>query len=144
VRARQPIPVAGGETWHGRTGFAEAIAARAVDILQPDVCGCGGITEMRKIAAMAETAGIRVVPHVWGTGVAIAASLQMLAVLPPAPPRHGPRSPWLEFDQTHNPYRQAVLKTPIKHEQGMVGVPTGPGLGVNVDREAVARYTVEA
>jgi len=144
VRARQPIPVAGGETWHGRTAFSEAIAARAVDILQPDVCGCGGITEMRKIAAMAETAGVRVVPHVWGTGVAIAASLQMLAVLPPAPPRHGPRSPWLEFDQTHNPYRQAVLKTPIKHEQGMVGVPTGPGLGVKVDREAVARYTVEA
>jgi D-galactarolactone cycloisomerase len=143
VRARQPIPVAGGETWHGRTAFAEAIAARAVDILQPDVCGCGGITEMKKIISMAETAGIRVVPHVWGTGVAIAASLQMLSVLPPAPLRHGAREPWLEFDQTHNPYRQAILKAPIMMERGAVRVPTGPGIGIEIDRDAVMRHAVE-
>lgn len=143
VRARQPIPVAGGETWHGRAAFAEAIAARDVDILQPDVCGCGGITEMKKIVAMAETAGIRVVPHVWGTAVAIAASLQMLAVLPPSPPRHEARSPMLEFDQTHNPYRQAVVAKPITQERGVVQVPDGPGLGIEINREVVARYSVD-
>jgi D-galactarolactone cycloisomerase len=98
---------------------------------------------MKKIVAMAETAGIRVVPHVWGTGVAIAASLQMLAVLPPAPPRHGARAPWLEFDQTHNPYRQAILAAPFVQEGGIVRVPTGPGLGIDVHREAVARFAVE-
>lgn len=142
VRARQPLPVAGGETWHGRTGFAEAIAARAVDILQPDVCGCGGITEMRKIVAMAETAGIRVVPHVWGTGVAIAASLQMLSILPPTPPRHGARQPLLEFDQTHNPYRQTIIRTPFVQRDGIVRVPEGPGLGIEINRDEIARYAV--
>jgi len=142
VRARQPLPVAGGETWHGRTGFAEAIAARAVDILQPDACGCGGITEMKKIVAMAETAGIRVVPHVWGTGVAIAASLQMLSVLPPTPPRHGARPPLLEFDQTHNPYRQTIIRTPFVQRDGIVPVPEAPGLGIEINRDEIARYAV--
>ena len=143
IRARQPIPVAGGETWHGRTGFAEAIARRAVDILQPDVCGCGGITEMRKIVWMAETAGIRVPPHVWGTGVALAASLHMLAILPPTPPRHAERGPLLEFDQTYNPYRAEILVDPVAQSGGMVAIPQGPGLGVEINRAALARYTVE-
>ncbi|GMG85152.1 D-galactarolactone cycloisomerase [Paralimibaculum aggregatum] len=143
VRAGQPIPVAGGETWHGRRAFADALAARAVDVLQPDVCGCGGITEMRKIVAMAETEGVRVVPHVWGTGVAIAAALQMLAVLPPSPPRHVPRAPLLEFDQTDNPFREAVLAAPFTLADGAVAVPAGPGLGIEIDRAALARFAPE-
>lgn len=142
VRSRQPIPVAGGETWHGRTAFAEVLARRSVDILQPNVCGCGGITEMRKIVAMAETAGTRVVPHVWGTAIAIAASLQMLATLPPTPLRHHTRQPMLEFDQTHNPFRQAIVRQPITHRAGVVAVPNGPGLGVDVDMDAVRRFAV--
>ncbi len=140
VRAGQPIPVAGGETWHGRLAHAQAIEAGAIDILQPDVAGCGGITELRKIAALAETAGIRVVPHVWGTGVAVAASLHVLATLPPQPGRHTERAPWLEFDQTPNPYRMAVLNESISHEGGMVAVPSKPGLGITVDRDVLKAY----
>ncbi len=140
VRTGQPIPVAGGETWHGRSAHAEAIRHRAVDILQPDVCGCGGITEMRKIVAIAETEGVRVVPHVWGTGVAIAVSLQILAMLPPNPPRHATSDPWLEFDQTDNPFRMAVLTDPITCTDGKVRVPTGPGLGIEIDRDALATW----
>lgn len=132
VRAGQPIPVAGGETWHGRAAFAAAIDAGAIDILQPDVCGCGGITEMRKIIAAAETAGIRVVPHVWGTAIAVAASLHMLATLAPSPLRHNPRQPMLEFDQTHNPFRMAIVETPITAIEGVVAVPDGPGLGLEI------------
>lgn len=132
VREGQPIPVAGGETWHGRAAFTAAIDARAIDILQPDVCGCGGITEMRKIIAAAETAGIRVVPHVWGTAIAVAASLHMLATLPPSPLRHDPRQPMLEFDQTHNPFRMAIVETPITATEGVVAVPDGPGLGLEI------------
>ncbi|WP_137700672.1 mandelate racemase/muconate lactonizing enzyme family protein [Marimonas lutisalis] len=142
VRRGQPIPVAGGETWHTRYAHAQALDARAVDILQPDVAGCGGITEMRKIATMAETAGVRLVPHVWGTGVTVAASLQMLAILPPAPQRHAPSDPWLEFDRTPNPFRMAILKQPITCENGRVAVPDGPGLGIEIDREALARWSV--
>jgi D-galactarolactone cycloisomerase len=143
VRSRQRIPVAGGETWHGRATFQQAIEAGAVDILQPDVCGCGGITEMRKIVAMAETAGVRVVPHVWGTAVAIAASLHMLAILPPTPPRHDARAPMLEFDQAHNPYRQVIIETPFVQKDGIVQVPGGPGLGIEMNRETLQRFAVE-
>ncbi|MHA1108263.1 MAG: mandelate racemase/muconate lactonizing enzyme family protein [Alphaproteobacteria bacterium] len=142
VRRRQPIPVAAGETWHGRAAFTRAVEAGAADILQPDVCGCGGITEMRKIVSMAETAGVRVVPHVWGTGIAIAASLHMLAILPPCPPRHHPRAPILEFDQTYNPYRMAILKDPIVQTDGIVSVPDRPGLGIRIDRQVLEQFAV--
>jgi D-galactarolactone cycloisomerase len=67
----------------------------------------------------------------------------MLSVLPPAPLRHAAREPWLEFDQTHNPYRQAILKVPIVLERGAVRVPAGPGLGVEIDRDAVTRHAAE-
>ena len=83
------------------------------------------------------------VPHVWGTGVAIAAALQLLAVLPAVPPRHEPRDPILEFDRTPNPFRQAILARPLEHEGGVVRVPDGPGLGVEVDRDALLRFRPE-
>lgn len=140
VRSSQPLPVAGGETWHGRWAHAQALEAGAVDILQPDVTGCGGITEIRRIASLAETAGIRVVPHVWGSGVAIAASLHVLATLPPQPDRHADRPPWLEFDRTPHRYRMAVLEAPIEHEAGLVAVPGDPGLGVSVNRAVLEEF----
>lgn len=140
VRNGQPIPVAAGETWHGRAAFAAATQAGAIDILQPDVCGCGGISEMRKIISAAETAGIRVVPHVWGTAIAVAASLHVLAALAPSPVRHAPRQPMLEFDQTHNPFRMAIVKQKFEAHDGMVAVPTGPGLGVDVVLSELETY----
>lgn len=143
LRTAQPIPVAGGETWFTRWGFRDAFAARAVDIAQPDVCGCGGLTEALAIADMALAAGVRVVPHVWGTGIAIAAALQFLAVLPHDPPRHEAREPLLEFDRTENPFRQAILTRPIEAHEGRVTIPQGPGLGIDIDRAALDRYCVE-
>lgn len=137
VRAGQPIPVAGGETWFTRWGFRDPVASRALDILQPDVCAVGGLSEACRIATLAETFGLRLVPHVWGTGVAIAAALQFLAVLPDSPPRHEPRQPPLEFDRTDNPFRQAVLTTPLEQRDGFVAVPEGPGLGIEIDRAAL-------
>ncbi len=143
VRAGQPIPVAGGETWFTRWGFRDPIQSRAVDILQPDVCAVGGLSEACRVAALAETFGLRLVPHVWGTGVALAAALQFLAVLPVSPPRHEPRRPLLEFDRTENPFRQAVLTRPIEHAGGLVAVPDGPGLGIEIDRAALGTYAAE-
>ncbi len=140
LRRSQPIPVAGGETWFTRWGFRDVFTRRAVDIAQPDVCAAGGLSEACKIAHMAAAFGVRLVPHVWGTGVALAAALQYLAVLPPSPPRHEPLEPMLEFDRTDNPYRQAVLRSPIEHEQGRVAVPQGVGLGIEIDREALVRF----
>ena len=142
VRRGQPIPVAGGECEMTRWGFREVFMRRAIDIVQPDTCAAGGLSECKKIADMAAAFGVRYVPHVWGTGIGLAASLQLLAALPDVPPRHAPRPPILEFDRSEHPFRQAVLKTPIEHENGRVAIPMGPGLGVDVDREGIARFRV--
>jgi D-galactarolactone cycloisomerase len=141
VRQALAIPIAGGECEYTRMGFRELLASRALDIVQPDTCAAGGLSECKKIADMAEAFGIRYNPHVWGTGVAIAASLQLLAVLPPhTPPSLGPLEPMLEFDRTEHPIRQAVLRAPIEHAAGRVRVPDGPGLGIEINREALARF----
>lgn len=140
VRAGQPIPVAGGETWHGRWGMKEPVERRVVDILQPDICGTGGFTEGRRIADMCALHGVRLVPHVWGTGVQLAASLHYIASLPPNPPRPEPLVPMLEFDRTEMRFRQDILTAPIEHDNGIVRVPDGPGLGIGIDRDVLARY----
>ncbi|WP_447527965.1 mandelate racemase/muconate lactonizing enzyme family protein [Vreelandella sp. TE19] len=143
VRANQPIPVASGENWHGRYAMQEPLARRAIDIIQPDICGVGGFSEMRRVADMAALHGVRLVPHVWGTAVCLAASLQFMAALPPNPPRRVPVEPIMEFDRTENPFRQAVVKTPLEHHQGMVTIPEGPGLGIEINREALVTYALK-
>jgi D-galactarolactone cycloisomerase len=141
VKAAISIPVAGGECEFTRFGFRDVLTSRAIDILQPDTCAAGGISECKKIADMAEAFGVRYNPHVWGTGIAIAASLQLLAVLPSHTPASlNPLAPMLEFDRTEHPIRQAILKQPIEHVRGVVRVPDGPGLGIEVDREALKRF----
>ncbi|MBB3230418.1 mandelate racemase/muconate lactonizing enzyme family protein [Halomonas stenophila] len=143
VRQGQPIPVAGGENWHGRYAMLEPLSTRAVDIVQPDVCGVGGFSEIRRVADMAAMCGVRLVPHVWGTAVCIAASLQFMAALPPDPPRRRPIEPILEFDRTKNPFRQAVVETPIAHRKGVIRIPDGPGLGITIDRDALQKYALK-
>ena len=144
VRAKQPIPVAGGECEFTRYGFRPALMRNAIDILQPDTCAAGGLTECKKIADMAMTFGVRYVPHVWGTAIGLAAALQLIAVLPPMPLRHTPREPLLEFDRSEHPFRQAVVSEPIEHQNGRVRIPTGPGLGIAVDRDALRRFAKPA
>jgi D-galactarolactone cycloisomerase len=142
VKAALSIPVAGGECEFTRFGFRELLLARAVDIIQPDTCAAGGLSECKKIADMAEAFGVRYNPHVWGTGIALAASLQLLAVLPPLTPTSlNPIEPLLEFDRTEHPIREKLLTQPIEHERGRVRVPDGPGLGIEIDRAALARFS---
>jgi D-galactarolactone cycloisomerase len=140
VRAGQPIPVAGGETWHTRWGFREPLETRCVDIAQPDLCGVGGFTEAKRVADLASVHNVRVVPHVWGTAVHLAAALQFMASMVPNPVRVNPIEPIMEFDRTHNPFRQAIVKTPIEHQGGVVAVPDAPGLGIDIDRAALAKF----
>jgi D-galactarolactone cycloisomerase len=119
--------------------------SHAIDIIQPDTCAAGGLTECKKIADMAEAFGVRCNPHVWGSGIAIAASLQLLAVLPSHTPASlSPLEPMLEFDRTEHPIRQSILATPIEHVGGVVRVPEGPGLGIEIDRKALGQFAVVA
>ena len=143
VKAALRIPIAGGEAEFTRWGFRRIIIDRAIDILQPDVCAAGGISECKKIADMANAFGLRVNPHVWGTGVALAASLQLIATLPDNPPGLHPIPPLLEFDQSEHPIRMAVLKQPIEQKNGWVEIPAGPGLGVEIDRGAIDKFRID-
>jgi D-galactarolactone cycloisomerase len=144
VKAAISIPIAGGECEFTRFGFRDLLVSRAVDIMQPDTCAAGGLSECKKIADMAWSFGVRYNPHVWGTGIAIASSLQLLAVLPPhTPPSLKSVEPMLEFDRTEHPIRQAVLRQPIEHIGGIVRIPDGPGLGIEVDRDALTKFAAK-
>jgi len=114
-----------------------------VSIIQPDLGGVGGFTEFRRVVDLAQIFGIRVVPHVWGTAVLIAASLQAIATIAPAPMRSSPLEPIFEFDRTENPYRQAIIESPLEHELGVISIPKKPGLGIEINRDAIERYRLK-
>lgn len=134
LTAKSPVPVAGGEQNATRWEFAELARMGAMNIWQPDIARCGGITEMMHIAALAEAHGVRVVPHAWKSGILKAASLHVNAVLP------GERiQEWCTAD---NPLSQGLVSTPQPIEDGFAQVPTAPGLGVTVDEAIVDRYRV--
>lgn len=140
VRLRQPIPLSGGETEFTRWGFRDVLAAKAMDILQPDVCAAGGLSECKKIIDMAAAHGVRCIPHVWGTAIGMSAALQLLAVIPHQPLRHTPLEPWLEFDRSEHPFREAVSRTRFELVDGYVDIPQGPGLGIEIDEDSLVRF----
>ena len=136
------MAIAGGENDFTRWGFRDIIAKKAMDIVQPDVCAAGGISEMRKIATLASAFGVECVPHAWGSAIGLAATIQFLAALPDQPPAFRPMPPMLEFEQTPNPLRDHLAKNPIAQVKGMVAVPDGPGLGIEVDRDVLNKWKV--
>lgn len=134
------MAVAGGENDFTRWGFRDIIAKKAMDIVQPDVCAAGGISEMRKIATLASAFGVECVPHAWGSAIGLAATIQFIAALPDQPPAFRPMPPMLEFEQTPNPLRDELAREPIRQVRGMVRVPEGPGLGIEVDRDVLMKW----
>lgn len=144
LRDLNRIPIAGGETWHSRWGIAEALRNEAVDILQPDVAGVGGLSEARRLLTLCDIHGVRCVPHVWGTDVALAAGLHFHAILPPSPPAFEAEAALLEFDQSANPMRDQLLTRPIRLEEGQVRVPEGPGLGIEINHDALQQFSARS
>jgi D-galactarolactone cycloisomerase len=146
VRQSLDIAIAGGEAEFTRWGFLDLIAGECVDIVQPDLCVCGGFSEFQKISALASSHSVAVIPHVWGSGIALAAALHGIASLPPMPHTANPvplqNEPVIEFDRNHNPLRDELLVTRLQiGKDGRVPVPQGPGLGVEVDEEVLGIYT---
>lgn len=134
------IYLAAGENEFTKVGFREWVSRRAVDMLQPDLCSAGGFTECRKIAALAQAWHMPITPHVWGSGIGLAASLQFLATLAPAPMALHPIEPMLEYDQSAHPFRQDLVFGAIAMQHGRVAIPTAPGIGVEVNRAVIERY----
>jgi L-alanine-DL-glutamate epimerase-like enolase superfamily enzyme len=133
LRKSSPVLIATGEVLTRRQAFQPFITERSLDIIQPDVTKCGGLSEARKLGWMAYDHGIMLVPHGWNTAVGIAADLALTASLPVAK--------WVEF-QTGVSYIEEILETPFKlDDEGLLRVPTGPGLGITLNRDAIARFT---
>jgi D-galactarolactone cycloisomerase len=142
IRRQSKILIAGGECEYTRYGFRELVNRRVVDILQPDLCACGGFSEMQKIIALASAANLPVIPHVWGTGVGLAAALQLFATLPNFPERRFPAEPLFEYDRSPHPFRDSVTRESFAMQKGYLAIPDRPGLGVTLDRDAIRRFTV--
>jgi D-galactarolactone cycloisomerase len=140
MRQKLHMPIAGGENEHTLYGFRELLGAGAVDVAQPDLGSCGGISAGRHIIALAQSHGVQVNPHVWGSAIAQAASLQLLAAVPVAHHSLFALEPVLEYDRSTHPFRQHLITRPIQQVQGWVEIPSGPGLGVEVDRAVLEKY----
>ena len=140
VRQAVGCPVAGGENEFTLFGFRDLIGARAVDIVQPDIAAAGGFTACRHITAIAQSNGVAVNPHVWGSAIGQAASLHFIATLPEAHPSLHATQPIFEFDQSAHPFRRELVREPVEHNGGWVEVPSGPGLGIEVDRAVLEKY----
>jgi len=129
------VPIAGGEGWALLSEFREVFRRRAVAYAQPDVCSAGGVTEVQRIAALARSMNIDCIPHAWGTPIAIAVSLHVLA--------GQPGKALLEFDQSDNPIRERLVENPFRLEGSDVPVPEGPGLGIVIDEKALETFRVD-
>lgn len=127
-------PIACGEQEATEWGFETLIERGKVDILQPDLSRCGGFTAGRKIVHMAERANVLVIPHSWSSDLLTAASLHLNA--------WQRRAVFVEFNTSQGPLSRAMVKTPLRLEDGYVRVPEGPGLGVEVDEEMLAKYRI--
>ena len=122
-----PIPIATGERLFTKWGFREVLEKRAAAILQPDLSHAGGIMETRLIAGMAEAYYAGIAPHCPLGPIALAACLQLDAAIPNFLAQEGGRITG-----------EGYLKTPFRHEQGFLPLPTGPGLGIELDEDALA------
>ena len=125
VKRSTAIPIATGERLYGRHGFRQVIEREAAAILQPDLAHAGGITETRKIAAMGDTHYMAVAPHCPLGPVALAACIQFALSTPNF------------LIQEHGNLGEGYLKNPITVTDGHLDIPEGPGLGIEVDEEAV-------
>lgn len=133
LRQQTDIPIAGGECEYLVHGFKRLLDAQCVDIVQPDVCSAGGITEMQRIIALVRANNVDLTPHCWSSGIGFAVGLHIAATLDAMPGRRLRPEPFLEMDRTENPLRDRLTQPVFKVMEGSVVVPDTPGLGIDVD-----------
>ena len=132
LREKGRTPIAVGENLHMSYAFENFIMRGAVDFIQPDVARAGGITEIRKITALAARHKVPVSFHTWGDGVALAASVHLSAVLKDCIV--------MELDYTYNPLREELLLEPFKAQNGFLIPLERPGLGIELNPNALERF----
>ncbi|MCD6528874.1 mandelate racemase/muconate lactonizing enzyme family protein [Candidatus Bathyarchaeota archaeon] len=135
VRKAVDVPISGGEAFTSHHDFKERIDRGAYDIVQPD-CNQMGLSEAKKVAQLAEFKGLPVCPHNWHNAINTAANTQLVASIP----NHF----MLEMNRTWNhscpAFREEIVDNPILPKNGYIEVPKRPGLGVELDEEAIRKY----
>jgi L-alanine-DL-glutamate epimerase-like enolase superfamily enzyme len=127
--------IACGEQEATDWGFQRLIEEGGVDVLQPDLTRCGGLTIGRKIVFMAERANRLVIPHSWCSDLLTAASLHLNAFQR--------RAVFVEFNTSQGPLSREIVRNPLKLEDGYLRVPDSPGLGVEVDEDTIRKYRIQ-
>lgn len=135
LHRRTDLVIATGENIYGRDNFAPYAASPAVALLQPDVCKTGGVTEMLAICELASVHGKKVAPHLYGGAVGFAATMQVCAAAAAVS--------IMEYDIRDNPLRDGTLINPVMPADGVLALPQGQGLGIELDPEAIERFSVE-
>lgn len=134
LRGRVNVPVAAGENEFGLGGFREILRAGAVDIVQPDTCRAGGITECHRIGLLAQRHGVPVATHTWSDAVALIANAHVISALP--------NGITVEVDRTGNPFIDELLVEPLAVRDGLLRMPQAPGLGIELDPATIERLAV--
>ena len=150
LRAALRVNISGGEAEFNRWGWRKLLESRGLDIAQPEVCALGGISEYLRVLALCHSHFTPVVNHVWGSAIAVAVNLHLLAAMPPLPGGLFPWEPMLEFDTTHNHFIEDLLtvsldiKNQVKSNNGTVSLPNGPGLGVTPQRDFLDKFRIDS
>jgi L-alanine-DL-glutamate epimerase-like enolase superfamily enzyme len=137
--AEQPIPIAAGEWLTTRFEHLDLMDRGRIRVSQPDIGRVGGLTEAKRVCDVAGERGLRVVPHLWKTGISIAAAAHLAATTP-----HCDYIEFLPSELCEAGLRKDLTSDELHMVDGVIPLPTRPGLGVEVDREALASYAAEA
>jgi D-galactarolactone cycloisomerase len=133
LRRAARVPIAGGEVLTRRQNFQPWLEAGAFDIVQPDVTKCGGLSEQRRIAWMAQEHGVRFIPHGWNTAVGLASDLQIASAFPD--------TDLVEY-LTGSPFVDELVAGGWRLDaEGMLPIPEKPGLGIEIDLDALAEFS---
>jgi L-alanine-DL-glutamate epimerase-like enolase superfamily enzyme len=132
-----PIRIAAGELQNTRFEFLDLMDRAKVDVAQPDVGRVGGLTEARRVCDMAADRGKLIVPHCWKTGIGIAASAHLSAAT-----AHCPYIEFLPARLSESRLRRELVIDELEMIDGQIPLPQRPGLGIEINPEALEKYDV--
>jgi D-galactarolactone cycloisomerase len=132
LRGTIDVPLAAGENEFGSQGFRELLRANTLDIVQPDASRCGGITEVQRVAEMAQQHGVRFATHSWSDAIAIIANAHVVSAHD-----HGIT---VEIDRTGNPFVDDLLIEPLVVRDGCLKLSIAPGLGIELNEKVIQQY----
>jgi L-alanine-DL-glutamate epimerase-like enolase superfamily enzyme len=139
LTAEQPIPIAAGEWLATRFEFLDLMDRGKISVVQPDVGRVGGLTEAKRVCTLAEQRGLRIVPHLWKSGISIAAAAHLAATTA--------NCGFIEFlpdELCESSLRRELVSNELQMVDGEIALPRRSGLGVDLNRDALARFKRDA